>query len=139
MSKEKVRVCEQINAAPQAVWDLVGNFQSIMDWFPGIVESRAEGEGIGALRHLTMSDGSTISDRLVAIEEGISYSYEIVGGEVPMQNYLGTVSVKPLGSGTELCFEGSFDVADEMRGEVLKFITGIYADAFKNAKQLIEG
>ncbi len=135
---ENVTLSQQIAASPDQVWALVGNFHGIKDWFPGIAECRPEGDGIGAIRHLTMPDGSTISDRLVAEQPGQSYSYEVSAGEIPMQNYLGRVSVEVNGDGCTLQFNGSFDVNAEQRDMAIGFITGIYTAAFGNAQELLE-
>ncbi|RLA10373.1 MAG: hypothetical protein DRQ60_11355 [Gammaproteobacteria bacterium] len=138
MTTEKISVSQQISATPAQVWALIGDFHGIMNWFPGITESRPEGSGVGAIRHLTMADGSVISDRLVAEQTGQSYSYEIAAGEVPMKNYLGTVSVEQSGEGSILLFNGSFDVTDEQREPAIGFIKQIYTGAFDNARQLLE-
>lgn len=138
MSQETVSISQTINATPAQVWALIGNFHGIMDWFPGVTECRPEGNGVGAIRHLTMADGSVISDRLVVDQPGQSYSYEIAAGEIPMKNYLGTVSVEPNGDGSTLRYHGSFEVTDEQREPATGFIKQIYTGAFENARQLLE-
>lgn len=134
--KENLSVALDINATPSNTWNLVGPFETMQSWFPGIINTSIEGSGIGTIRHLTMPDGAIFSDQLT--EQGDDfYSYTIVGGDVPFENYLGTVSVTNNNGGTTLKYHASIDVSEENREASVAFLTELYTAAFKNVKNLL--
>ena len=75
---------EQVFDLPaDELWALIGDFGDTGKWSgrppEGCVQ---EGEGIGALRTLTLADGRKIVDRLEA-QSANSYSYSIVTSPLP--------------------------------------------------------
>ena len=135
--KENLAVELDINASSNDAWDLIGPFETMQSWFPGIINTSIEGSGIGIIRHLTMPDGAILSDQLT--EQGDDfYSYTIVGGDVPFENYLGTVSVTNNNGGATLKYYASIDVSEENREASVAFLTELYTAAFKNVKNLLE-
>jgi hypothetical protein len=134
--KENLSVELNIDASPDDAWNLIGPFETMQSWFPGIINTKIEGSGIGAVRHLTMQDNAIFSDKLT--EQGDKhYSYIIVGGEVPFENYLGTVSVVSNNGGCTLKYHASIDVSEENREASVAFLKEIYTNAFENVKKLL--
>lgn len=118
-------------------WRLIGPFENMHDWFPGIAKFEYEGSGVGAVRHLTMPGGAVFSDKLIR-EGKYQYSYAIVGGEVPFENYLATVSVIDDQDSTQLTYHVNIDVSEEHRQASVDLLTNMYKNAFKNSKEILE-
>ncbi|HIF18337.1 MAG TPA: SRPBCC family protein [Cycloclasticus sp.] len=135
--KENLFVELDINASPNTAWDLIGPFETMQSWFPGIINTKIEGNGIGTVRHLTMPDDAVFLDKLT--EQGdMYYRYTIVGGEVPFENYLGTVSVVSNNRGSTLKYHASIDVSEENRDASVAFLKELYTNAFKNVKSMLD-
>ena len=134
--KENLSVERNIEASANDVWELVGPFETMQSWFPGIVDTKIEGSGIGTIRHLTMPDGAVFSDQLT--EQGDhQYSYAIIAGEVPFENYLATVSVVDNNGSSTLKYHASIDVSEENREASVAFLTELYSNAFENVETLL--
>ena len=87
----------ELAAAPDEVWSLIGQFD--LDWHPAVARVSLTGAGIGQLRRLETLDGREIVERLDAIDNAKRfYRYTLVAG-VPASHYVGTIEVKPKGSG----------------------------------------
>lgn len=134
--KENIFVELNIPHPQHIVWELVGPFETMQTWFPGIVDTRIEGSGIGTIRHLTMPDGAVISDQLTQ-QSDHQYSYAIVGGDVPFENYLGTVSVVDDNGSSLLKYHASIDVSEENREASTAFLSELYTNAFDNVKRML--
>ncbi len=53
----------------------------------------------GSLVHvLTTQDGVAVTQKRIAHEASLSYTYKTVGASVPIENYTATLSVEPLGT-----------------------------------------
>ncbi|PCH85079.1 MAG: hypothetical protein COB26_05435 [Piscirickettsiaceae bacterium] len=120
----------------ETIWALVGPFETMQTWFPGIIDIRIEGTGIGTIRHLTMSDGAIFSDQLTQ-QSNHQYSYTIVAGEVPFENYLGTVSVIGDNGSSLLKYHATIDVSEENHEPSVAFLSELYTNAFGNVKGML--
>jgi hypothetical protein len=62
---------EEFDAPAAAVWGLLVDWPDIARWMPDgyILGLRAEGHGVGAIRHLHTASGAEISERLDALDE----------------------------------------------------------------------
>jgi uncharacterized protein YndB with AHSA1/START domain len=96
-----VTVAEHIKASPEKVWEVIGKFDAIHKWAPGIKESKAEGVGIGARRTLTFNGGGRITERLISkAENPPAYTYSIEQGDLPVNNHISTLMVVDHGDGS---------------------------------------
>jgi carbon monoxide dehydrogenase subunit G len=87
-----------IAAPPDQVWQLIGGFGSLPDWFPFIPKSELS-EG-GRVRHLASPNGETVVERLEAFDNAArSYSYSILQAPFPITGYLATLRVQETGGG----------------------------------------
>ena len=87
----------ELGAAPDKVWELIGQFGG--GWHPLIANIKLIGTGVGQLRVIETVDGKQIVERLDAIDNSArSYRYTNIGG-IPASNYTGMLEVKPKGSG----------------------------------------
>ena len=57
-----------IHAPADAVWQVIGDFGAACQYLVMVIGCTVEGQGLGALRTLTNADGSTILERLDALD-----------------------------------------------------------------------
>jgi hypothetical protein len=100
LDMQRVAETVEVNATPDRVWELIGQFGS--HWHPLIAEIRLTGTGPGQLRTIEMIDGKQIIERLDAIDNpGRFYRYANIAG-LPVANYTGMLSVQPKGAGSSV-------------------------------------
>jgi hypothetical protein len=89
-----------LNAPPDKVWALVGDFRA--SWHPLIANVKLIGDGIGQLRVIETIDGKQIVERLDAIDNAARfYRYTGISG-LPASDYAGRLEVKPNGAGSSV-------------------------------------
>jgi hypothetical protein len=89
-----------LSASADEVWALVGPFGGA--WNPLIARMEVTGAGVGQLRTIETIDGKEIIERLEAIDNSQRlYRYTMISG-IPSANYVGTLDVKPQGSGSSV-------------------------------------
>ena len=101
----------------EELWALIGDFGQVGRWSGRPPEACVqEGEGIGALRTLTLDDGRQVVDRLEAQGDRF-YSYSIVSSPFPVKSYAATMSVASVDARTsELTWRGTVEpdgISDE--------------------------
>ncbi len=113
-----------VSAAPDAVWEKVGDFGGIEDFFPGIDSFRLEGDD----RIIGMF-GMEVRERLVARDEaGRSITYSVVAG-VPVDSHEATITVESEGDGSKVTWTYAV-TPDEM--------APIFGDTYKAALASLE-
>ncbi len=75
---------------------LVAGFCAIQTWHPAIAKCAEVKEGNDTFRVLTLKDGGEIKEKRTSQSE-TSYGYKIVGGPLPVKDYMATFAVKPQG------------------------------------------
>jgi len=141
----------EINAAPAKVWNAVKPFDSLSRWHPAFatspIISGRDGK-VGAVRALTVKDGPTFTEELVAFnEQAMAFTYNIIESPLPVDRYLSTISVKSNGrGGTIVTWVGQFSRKNprdnppeaETDAAAVGFITGAYQGGLQNLKKLME-
>jgi hypothetical protein len=131
-------------ASPKAVWTLIGKFDGIVNWLPGVVSSPADkGSKVGSVRTITLKapGGPTVVETLTA-HKGHSYSYKIdkVDPKVlPVTGYTSTISITKTPTGSTVTWHGEFTPAggaDEAAAD--KAVSGLYRSGLDNIKALVE-
>ena len=84
-----------------AVWSTVRDFDGLPGWQPAVADSVLGGgdapDRVGALRTLRMADGSTVVERLVALDDhDRRLTYQIVEAPYPVRFYRGSLRVTPV-------------------------------------------
>ncbi|MBR1163418.1 DUF4331 family protein [Bradyrhizobium elkanii] len=106
MDLQSVVETVDVSAAPDKVWELIGQFGGY--WHPLIAQIRLTGTGPGQLRTIETVDGKQIIERLDAIDNsGRFYRYANIAG-LPVANYTGMLSVKPNGAGSSVEWRAQF-------------------------------
>lgn len=150
-SRQKVSETIEINASPDKVWAVIGNFQD-MSWHPAIAKTEGTGgNDVGAKRKLTLGSGGTIDEQLNKYNaENHLYSYEITTVDVkvlPVNNYSSTISVTGEGDKSTVEWKGAFyrgflnnDPPPELNDEAaVKAVTGVYKAGLDALKKKLEG
>ena len=109
------------------LWVMIGDFGNVGKWSGRPPEACVqEGEGIGALRTLTLDDGRQVVDRLDAQGDDF-YSYSIVSSPFPVTSYAATMSVAAVDAATsELTWRGSIEPDGMTDAEAVALFENIY-------------
>jgi mxaD protein len=138
----------EIKAKPADVWATLSKFDGLIKWCPPFAKSDivAGKDGmIGAKRSLTVKDGPTFTENLLAMDPmAMTFSYDIdEPAALPIMNYFSSMGIKPNASGgTTVAWQGSFkrrNSADnppegESDAGATSFITGLYKACLGNLK-----
>jgi uncharacterized protein YndB with AHSA1/START domain len=122
-----------INAPADAIWQVIGDFCAVRKYLTGIAHCTVVGEGVGALRTLTSTDGSTIVERLEALDEvAHRLSYTLLT-DTPFGNCLTTMTVWDLGpSMAEVAWSATFEPDGLPASEAVALIgEPFYANYYK--------
>ena len=159
-TRKKVVESVTVNAAPDKVWKVIGNFQD-MSWLPGVKSTTGDGGNTVdpknddkevAHRTITLASGGEIHEGLYKYDAGEhSYSYRIdkVDPKVlPVNDYSSTLKVEPADGGkSTITWKGAFyrgymnnDPPPEMDDEAsAAAVTKIYKAGLDNVKKKVEG
>ena len=93
----------------------------------------AESEQNGAaMRKLTTVDGGILVEKRVQYsEEGMSYTYVIVDSPLPVSDYVSTLAVMGMGSGSMITWSGRFAASGARDAKAVEVISGIYQAGLK--------
>ena len=120
-----------VNASPNTVWKMIGDFNHLDVWHPVVVDSVLVGDatGVGAVRVLTLGNGASITEKLIAHDDNArSYSYAITESPLPVVGYESTISVMPAADGKSIVrWTSSFSAEGASDDEATQAISGIYA------------
>ncbi|MCE7030784.1 SRPBCC family protein [Jiella avicenniae] len=125
-----------IEAAPAAVWQMIGTFCDIETWHPAVTKCELSKDGDKNVRTLTLPDGAALVEEEVSRDEGaMSYTYAILEGPLPVANYKSTISVTGSGEGSTVSWSGTFDAAGASDEEASNVIGGIYDAGLSSLKE----
>jgi carbon monoxide dehydrogenase subunit G len=126
----------EFTAAADTVFKELADFGGIGDWAPGIEGCTVEGEGVGAVRTIKMG-AAVIKERLESLDESArSFSYSIIEGPMPVQNYLATVTVTGQGDGCRVDWGAKFDLPEGIPEDaVVKGVSGAYGGMLSALKK----
>ncbi len=141
----------EIKAAPADVWKLVSRFDGLVNWHPAFSASplvKGRDGQVGAVRALTLKDGPTFTEELIAFnEQGMAYTYDIVESPLPIDHYQSSVTVKPNGAGgSTMTWIGTFKRKNprdnvpegESDAGTMKLISGAYQAGLQTVKKMLE-
>jgi len=148
----KVTETIEINAPVAKVWAAIKDYDGLNKWHPGFAKDeivKGSNNTPGAVRALTIKDGPTFTEELVAFsEKDHTYQYRIIESPLPLQDYVSTVSVKKGNDGmTVVEGVGHFkrknpaDNAPEAESDAgaVNLIEGVYQSGLANLKKQLEG
>ncbi len=109
-----VHACLPVAVPADRVWAVVGAFDSLAAWHPGVASSGVEGQGAGAIRTVVLHEGGRITERLAAWEpEDRRYEYQLLKGILPLTGHRARVAVTETGPGASCVhWSARFNAAD---------------------------
>jgi hypothetical protein len=134
-----------IDASADVVWSWLARIEEIPLWSRGIISARSvpgRERGIGAERVCQLTGGITLTERWLAWEEGVSFSYE--GHGLPgVRVARNTWTVEPRGTQTILRSEAHVEFKGRLLGRLLRPVARRQAfrlgrQAFGAFKYLVE-
>jgi len=126
----QVSVVKTINAPADFVWNTVRVFSGIERYFSAFVNSTMQGSGVGATRVLDLANGGQFIERLESVDDKTrTLTYRVMECPLPIENYVGTVSVEDAGDGTsKVTWSSTFDASKEAETSIVEMFKGAYAD-----------
>jgi hypothetical protein len=90
----KVTIARKLTVSSAAAWEAIRKIDRLDVWFPSLATCRVEGDGVGALRYITLLRGGDITDRVVEIDPARRrLTYQRIRSPFPVTSYTGTVEV----------------------------------------------
>lgn len=128
-----------IRTSADVIWQVISDFGAAGQYLSGVVTCTVTGEGVGALRTLTSTDGSTIVERLEALDEvAHRLSYALLT-DTPFGNCLTTMTVRDLGpSRAEVAWSATFEPDGLPEREAEALMEGALAANCLALKQFLE-
>ena len=123
----KQPIAKKLNVPADKVWEAIKKIGRLDVWFPIIETCKVEGDGVGAVRHMTIVDGG--GDIKDTIEEVNSRNMKLVYlrpvSPFPVTYYRGTVEVFKCYDGNGLvAWTIDFESKPEDRGSVAELVLG---------------
>lgn len=134
----QVSVARTINAPADFVWNTVRAFSGLEQYFSAFVSSTMEGSGVGATRVLKLGDGGEFVERLESVEdETRTLTYRVLQCPLPIENYVGTVTVEDAGGGkSKVTWSSTFDAPDDVAPSVTEMFEGAYGGGIGGLEML---
>ncbi len=92
----KVKRTLKLSAQATDVWHLIGDFCDIDDWHPDVRACSLKVRDGALIRVLTNVNGEERTQKRIAHEAGLSYTYKTVSSPLPVENFISTLSVESL-------------------------------------------
>lgn len=126
-----------IDADPAKVWALVGDFNGLPRWNPGLADSRLE-DG-GKLRILTRRTGDQVRERLLEQDDAHRrVRYSIIESGLPVGRHAATIEVVPRGKGATVNWSCEFESKGPPDAELAAIFKQIYTGGLSKLKSLLE-
>ncbi|MBW4709517.1 SRPBCC family protein [Roseobacter sp. YSTF-M11] len=93
----KVKRSLELQSSPTRAWHTIGDFCDIDDWHPKVSGCSLKVMDGSLVRVLTLEGGDEVTQKRIAQEAGLSYTYKTVRSSSPVENHTATLSVEPLG------------------------------------------
>ena len=103
-------VSDLIPAPIEKVWEVVGDFNGMGKYVSAVTDSQMTGEGVGAVRKVTMQDGTVIEESLESYDPAAyELSYAIIAAPLPVKDYLATMKLTPTDGGCTLTWSSTYE------------------------------
>jgi hypothetical protein len=142
-----VYVSSVIDAAADAVWQHVRDFNGLPKWHPSIADSRIEqgepADRLGCIRNFHTRDGGQIRERLLTLSDyEYECTYSILESPMGVENYVATLKLTPVTDGNRTFIEWSaeFDCDAARERELMQTIgQGVFQAGFDALKRHFAG
>ncbi|MGE0484507.1 MAG: SRPBCC family protein [Gammaproteobacteria bacterium] len=129
-------VTETVAAPAAEVWRVMSNFAGV-EPNEMIAGCSTEGEGVGAVRTITLTAGGEIVERLESLDAAtMSFSYAIINDSpLPVADYLSTVRIRDDGKGgASVTWSSTFTARGAPEADVVKLVEGVYKGGIARAR-----
>lgn len=129
---------ERIEAPVAEVWALFRDFGGVERYTPGLEGCEVEGEGLGAIRTLTLPGGAVLRERLERLDDGdTTLQYSILDGPLPVQNYLATVKLHAEQDACRVQWSSDFEAPDLDDAAAIGLIEGVYRGGLEGMRKAL--
>ena len=141
-----------IQASAGKVWDAAKNFDQLNTWLPPVAKDEivaGQNNTVGAVRLLTLKDGGTVKEKLLAYTPSSrTFRYQIVESVLPVSHYTSIFVVKSRGKGqSTVTWSGRFKRKNlgpspgdnENDKAATDAITVVYQGGLSTLKKNVEG
>jgi carbon monoxide dehydrogenase subunit G len=152
-TRQKHEESIEINASPDKVWAVVGDFAHLEKWLPAVESSTAQGgTEKGATRELKIKGGGTLKEELLNYDAGqMTLKYKVEDPTdpkvLPVNNYSSTIKVEPAGAGSKVEWKAAYyrwflnnnPPEGENEDAANSTVAKIYKEGLANLKAVVEG
>lgn len=132
---------DTVNLPADQVWTLISDFGDLDKLLPGVFSQiEVEGEGEGAVRTMTLGDGSgEIVEKLLTLDPEAKYlEYEMTSSPMPVENYRASMAVRKLDDQScVLTWISEYDVTPENEN-FKENMKGIHMQLFNTLNEIAE-
>ena len=125
---EQVSVSGTIQEPANDVWSVVSNFGALDQFVEAIKECTSDGNGVEAVRTLTLQDGTEVNEKLETLDEqNHTLTYSIVSSPLPIENYTGTMKIRKTDKNApEFTWSSTFEAKNNATDEMKETLEGLY-------------
>lgn len=128
-----------IDVSAESIWQVIGDLGAAGQYLAGVVTCTVVGEGAGARRTLTYTDGSTVIERLEVLSAPAHQLSYLLLADTPFRNCLTTMTVRDLGaSQAELAWSATFEPDGLPASEAAALLECALAANCQELKQFME-
>ena len=133
--RDRIQRWVSLPRSTEDVWAEIGGFGGLADWHPGVASTEVvEIDGL-VHRHLTLSDGGRLLERL--IETGPHhYTYEIIDSPLPLTDHRATLSCVAEAGGCHVFWSAMFEPTDVSTDEI---VCGFYEEGLRALRERYNG
>ncbi|MEO9821011.1 MAG: SRPBCC family protein [Paracoccaceae bacterium] len=91
----KVKRSIEIPVSSTQAWHLIGDFCDIDDWHPSVNACSLRVLDGSLVRVLSSNGREDVAQKRIARESGLSYTYKSINSNLPIENFVSTLSVEP--------------------------------------------
>ncbi len=141
-----------IDAPPDAVWAVAGDFAHLERWYPFVESSRmvlGKGSELGSIREIRRLNGTKVEEKLIEIDPwNRRFTYTYAEGMPLTSDYFATMQVKDAGNGKtlvewnarfkRLAYWTDEAPAGQEDATLVKLLTTGYKAGLQNLKKILE-
>lgn len=142
----QVRRSTVLNAPLEAVWEVLRDYNGHDRWHPAVATSRVEDgrrtDQIGCVRDFRLTGGERVREQLLSLSDrDHRFRYAIVESDVPLNDYVAEVTLKPVTDGNRTFWSWSsrFRPPAGREQELVELVSrGVYEAGFAAVRALVE-
>ncbi len=135
-----------IDAPVSAVWNVLRDYNGHDRWHPAVSTSQVENglyaDQVGNVRNFLLTGGERVREQLLSFSDrDHSFRYRIVEADVPLENYVAEVSLRPVTdkNRTFWLWTSRFDTPPGLEQEMQQLVAeGVYEAGFEAVRSLVE-